>query len=75
MKELFKIERLRMKMPPHLRPTQHTMNCFFAGSKTLNKKQIERLISIVQNGSDNAVSFLNKELEKLNNNGTTTSGR
>jgi hypothetical protein len=66
MKELFKIEPIRKKMPDHLRPKKHLLNAFFIGkTDALNEKQIKCMINIIENGSKGAVSFLNNQLKKL----------
>lgn len=76
MKELFKIERIRAKMPAHMRPTQNDFYNFFIGkTDALTEKQIRKIIEIIDTGRNNAVNFLNREITKLNKNGTTTSGR
>lgn len=67
MKELFKLEKVRMKMPVSSRPTKHAFNMFFIGkTDALNEKQIRKIIEIIDTGRNNAVNFLNREITKLN---------
>lgn len=69
MKELFKLERIRAKMPASIRPTKHAFNMFFIGkTDALTEKQIQKIIEIIDTGRNNAVNFLNREITKLNNN-------
>jgi hypothetical protein len=68
MKELFKIEPIRQKIPDHFRPKKHQINAFFIGkTDALNERQIKCMISIVESGSKSAIAFLNNQLKKLHN--------
>lgn len=73
MKDTYKIFKLRDKMKDP--PPVPLFTRFFNGEQVLKPKEIKELKKVVDKEYNSAVSFLNKELEKLNNNGTTTSGR
>lgn len=67
MKELFKIEPIRKKMPKNLQPKKHSMQAFFEGkTSALTERQIKSIIDVVERGKKDAIAFLNKQIEKLN---------
>lgn len=66
MKEVFKMERLRLKMRPTVRPKKHGFVAFTQGQPhSVTEAGVKNLIEIVDREHKSAIAWLNKELEKL----------
>jgi len=68
MKELFKIDKLRSKLPHHMQPKRYQMNMFIDGAEghTITAKQMQKMKDIVKSAADNADAFFTREIEKYN---------
>lgn len=60
MKDLIKIEALRLKMPTNMRPKAHEMRqlVIYHGDHVVNEKRIEKMKEILTTEYENAVAFL-----------------
>ncbi len=58
MKELIKIEALRLKMPPKLRPKAHEMRSMVIGGPPLKRNQIEKMVDILNANHTKNIEWL-----------------
>jgi hypothetical protein len=69
MKELFKIEKVRERMPLDLRPTRYNFNNFMNGNvvieNPLTPEQVDAIIKVVDEAHADAIKFLKTERKKL----------